>query len=152
MLIDQQQKPSETLPEYVQTFSDLLLKFSGLLPHQALDLVHITHFIRNLHNQKLQHYILGRNPTSVQNAIMLMQKKDAELKIIDGLHNNNLDHEIHNINLSQNDKPSDPGPCHACNGPHFIKDCNETTCLRCKSTSISYPIQMPQEMPLQLAL
>ena len=29
MLIDQQQKPSETLQEYVQTFSDLLLKSSG---------------------------------------------------------------------------------------------------------------------------
>ena len=85
MLIDQQQKPSETLQEYIQRFSDLLLKSSGLSPHQAKDLVHITHFIRNLHNQKLQHYILGKNPTSVQNAIMLVQNKDAELKIIEGL-------------------------------------------------------------------
>ena len=33
MLIDQQQKPSETLQEYVQRFSDLLLKSSGLPPH-----------------------------------------------------------------------------------------------------------------------
>ena len=32
MLIDQQQKPSETLQEYVQRLSDLLLKSSGLLP------------------------------------------------------------------------------------------------------------------------
>ena len=24
------------------------------------------------------------------------------------------------------------GPCHACNGPHFIKDCNESICNRCK--------------------
>ena len=71
MLIDQQQKPMETLQEYVQRFLDLLLKSSGLLPHQAKDLAHITHFICNLHNQKLQHYVLGKNPTSVQNAIML---------------------------------------------------------------------------------
>ena len=104
MLIDQQQKPSETLQKYVQRFSDLLLKSSGLLPHQAKDLAHITHFIRNLHNQKLQHYILGQNPTSVQNAIMLAQKKDAELKIIEGLHNHDSGHEIHNIYPSWNDK------------------------------------------------
>ena len=62
MFIDQQQKPSETLQEYVQRFLDLLLKSSGLSPHQAKDLVHITHFIRNLHNQKLQHYFLGKKP------------------------------------------------------------------------------------------
>ena len=61
-----------------------------------------------------------------------MQKKDAELKIIEELQNYNLDHEIHNINLSQNDKSSNPGPCYTCNGPHFIKDCDEATCLRCK--------------------
>ena len=64
-LIYQQQKCSETLQEYVQKFSDLLLMSSGLLPHQAKDLAHITHFICNLHNQKLQHYVLGTNPTSV---------------------------------------------------------------------------------------
>ena len=58
MLIDQQQTASETLQEYIQRFSDLLLKSSGLLPHQAKDLAHITHFIHNLHNQKLQHYML----------------------------------------------------------------------------------------------
>ena len=38
MLIDQQQKPSETLQEYVQIFSDVLLKSSRLLPHQAKDI------------------------------------------------------------------------------------------------------------------
>ena len=54
MLVDQQQKPIETLQEYVQTFSNLLPKSSGLLPHQAKDLAHITHIIGNLHNQKLQ--------------------------------------------------------------------------------------------------
>ena len=73
MLIDQ--KPTETLQEYVQNISDLLLKSSGLLLHQARDLALITHFIYNPHNQKLHHYVLGKNPTSVQNAITLVQKK-----------------------------------------------------------------------------
>ena len=63
MLIDQWQKPSETP--------------SGLLSHQAKDLAHTTHFIQNLHNQKLQHYVLGKNPTSVQHAIMLAQEKNT---------------------------------------------------------------------------
>ena len=62
------------------------------------------YFIRNLHNQKLQHYVLGKNPTSVQNAIMLVQKKDAELNTIEGLHNHDLGHEINNIYPSHNDK------------------------------------------------
>ena len=43
MLVDQQQKPSEILQEYVQRFSDLLLKSSRLLLHQAKDLGYITH-------------------------------------------------------------------------------------------------------------
>ena len=89
MLIDQQQKPSKTLQEYIQRFLDLLLSSSGLFPHQAKDLACITYFIRNLHNQKLQHY-----PTSVQNAITLAQKKDAELKVIEGLHSNDLDKKL----------------------------------------------------------
>ena len=59
MLIEQQLKPSETLQEYIQRFSDLLLKSSGLLPYQAKNLAPITHFIRNLHNQRLQYYVLG---------------------------------------------------------------------------------------------
>ena len=75
MLIDQQQRPTDTLQECVQIFSDLLSKSSSILPHQAKDLAHITHFICNLHNQKLQHYVLGKSPTSVQNAITLAQKK-----------------------------------------------------------------------------
>ena len=61
------------------------------LPHLAKDLGNIMYFVKNLHNQKLQHYVLGKNPTSVQNAITLAQKKDAELKIIEGLHSNDLD-------------------------------------------------------------
>ena len=100
--------------------------------HQAKDSVHITHFIRNLHNQKLKHYLLGKNPTSVQNAIILAQKKDAELKIIGGLHSHDSGHEINNIYPSHNDKSNNIRPCHTCNGPHFIKACNETMCLRCK--------------------
>ena len=119
------------MQEYIQRFSDLLLKSSGLLPHHAKDLAHITCFIRNLHNQKL-HYILGKNPISVQNTITLGQKKDTELKIIQGLHNHDLSHEINNIYPSQIDKPNKIGPCHAYNGPPFIKDCDETMRLRCK--------------------
>ena len=87
MVLDQQQKSTETLLGYVQKFLDLLLKSSSLLPYQIKDLAHIMHFIYNLHNQKLQHYVLGKNPTSVQNAITLAEKKDAELHIIDGSHN-----------------------------------------------------------------
>ena len=112
MLIDQQQKPSKTLQEYVQRFSDLLLKSSGLLPNQAKDLVHITHFIRNLHNQKLQHYVLGKKQTSVQNFITLAQKKDAELRIIEGLHNHDSGHKINNIYTKHNKNPIKIGPCH----------------------------------------
>ena len=84
MLIDQQEQ-TEILQEYVQRFSDLLLTSNGLLPHQAEDLAWLTYFICNLHNQKLQHYVLGKSPTSVQNAITLAQKKDVELCIIEGL-------------------------------------------------------------------
>ena len=39
-----------------------------------------------------------------------MQKKDADLKIIEGLHSNDLDQEVHNINISQTDKPINHGP------------------------------------------
>ena len=75
MLIDEQQKPSETLQEYIQRFLDLLLKSSGLLPHQAKrPSIHYAFY------QKLQHYVLGKNPTSVKNAFTLAHKKDAELK------------------------------------------------------------------------
>ena len=86
MVIDQQQTATETLQKYIERYLDLLLKSSSSVPHQTKDLAHITHFIHNLHNQKLQHYVLGKNPTSDQNAIMLAQKKDAELHIIEGLH------------------------------------------------------------------
>ena len=101
MLIYQQQKPTETLQEYVQRSADLLLKSSRLLPHQAKDLANIMHFICNLHNQKLQHYVLGKNSTSVQNAITVAQKKDAELCITEGLHNHDQEHKINHISNKQ---------------------------------------------------
>ena len=63
---------------------------------------------------------------------MLVQKKDTELKIIEGLHSNDLDQEVHNIHRSQTDKPTNPGTCHTCNGPHFIKVCDDTICLKYK--------------------
>ena len=138
MLINQQHKPSGTLQGYVQRFSDLLLKSSGLLPHQAKDLAHITNFIGNLHNQKLQHYIRGKNPTLVQNAITLAQKKDAELKIIEGLYNHDSGHDINNIYPSWNEKCNKTGPCHTCNGPNFVTDCDEIMCCRCKPNIINH--------------
>ena len=49
MLTDQPQEPTETLQEYIKN-SNLLFTSSGLLPHQAKDLAHITQFICNLHN------------------------------------------------------------------------------------------------------
>ena len=133
MLINQQQKLIETLQEYVQIFSDLLLKSSGLLPYQAMDLANITYFIYNLHNQKLQHYVLGKNQTSVHNPITLAQKKDVELCIIEGLHNHDPDHKINNISNKQyKSQNSTTGPCHRCGDPHLIKDCENSVCKRCK--------------------
>ena len=94
MLIDQQQKSTETLQEYVQRFSDLLIKSSGSLPHHANDLAHIMY-------QKLQHNVLDKNPTSVQNSITIAQKKDAELCIIEGLHNHDPENEINHLTNKQ---------------------------------------------------
>ena len=153
MLIDQQQRPSETLQEYIQRFSALLLKSSGLLQHQAKDIAHITHFIRNLHNQKLQHYVLGKNPTSVQNAIMLAQKKDAELRIIEGLYNHVSGHKINNIYPKHSNKPIDIEPCHTCNGSHLIKDCNGSTCGMCNlNLDIHAPSMCPRQHPFNKQL
>ena len=59
------------------------------------------HFICNLHNQKLQHFVLGKNPTSVQNTITLAQMKDAELCIAECLHNHDPEHEINHISNKQ---------------------------------------------------
>ena len=89
MLIDQQQKPSETLQEYIQKFSVPLIKISGLLPHQAKDLAHIIHFIHNLHNQKLWHYMLGEIQLQSE-CHYPSSEKDAELCIIGGLNNHYL--------------------------------------------------------------
>ena len=110
-----------SLQEYVQKFSNLCLKCSGLLLHQAKDLAHITHFISNLHNQMLQHHMSCKNPTSVQIAIASAQKKDVELCIIEGLHNHDSGHEINNIYNKQNDNHNNMGPCHTCNGPPTSK-------------------------------
>ena len=60
VLIDQQQKPSETLQEYVHRFSDLPLKSRDLLLHQVKALAYITHFIHILCNQKVQCCVLGK--------------------------------------------------------------------------------------------
>ena len=106
------------------------------------------HFIRKFHNQNLQHYVLGKNPTSVQNAIMLAQKKDAELRIIERLHNHDSDHEINNIYTKHNDIPINMGPCHACSGPHLIKDCKESTYGRCKPNLNTHHLSALENAPL----
>ena len=91
------------------------------------------HFICNLYNQKLQHYVLGKNPASVQNAITLAQKKDAELCIIEGLHKHDPEHKINIISYKQyQSQNSNTEPCHGCSGPHLIKDCENSVCKRCK--------------------
>ena len=62
---------------------------------------------------------------------MLAPQKDAELCIMEGLHNHNSGHEINNIYPKHNDKPINIGPCHACNALTLIKDCNKSTYGRC---------------------
>ena len=51
----------------------------------------------NLYNPKIATLILGKSSTSVQNAIRLAQKKDAELCIIEGLHSHESGHEINKL-------------------------------------------------------
>ena len=70
--------------------------------------------------------MLRKNLTSVQNAITLTQKRDVELCIIEGLHNHDSGHKVNNIYNKQNDSPNNMGPYHACNGPHLVKDCEES--------------------------
>ena len=78
----------------------------------------------------------------------LAQKKDPELRIIEGLHNHNSGHEINNIYPKHSDKPINIGPCHACNGPHLIKDCNEPKCGRCKLNLDNHtPYKFPRKYP-----
>ena len=138
MLIDQQQKPYETLQECVQWFSDILWKFSSLLLHQAKDPAHITHFIHNLHSQKLQHYVLSQNPTLIQNIINLAQK-DTELHIIEGLHNHNPVHEINYIsnNKQYHGKSSGLWPGHGCLGAHLIMDWKNSVCKKWTWTQVT---------------
>ena len=74
--------------------------------------------------------MLGKNPTSVKNAITLAQKKDAELCIIEDLHNHVPEHKINHIsNKLYQGKSSSPKCCHGCSGPHLIRDC-KVSCAR----------------------
>ena len=76
--------------------------------------------------------MLGKNSTSVQTAITPVQKKDVELCIIEGLHNDDPGHEVNNIYNKQNEHQNSMGPCLGCNSPHQIKDCEDSICKRCK--------------------
>ena len=107
------------------------------------------HFIHNLHNQKLQHYGLGKLPTSVKNATTLAQKKDCELCIIEGLHNCDPGHEINHISNKQyQSQNSETGPCHVCSGPHLIRDSENSVCKRCKPNLGNHvPARCPRRKP-----
>ena len=61
-----------------------------------------------------------------------MQKKDVELHIIEGLHKYDSGHKVKNMYDKQNNNENNMGPCHACNGQHLVKDCEESICKRCK--------------------
>ena len=64
---------------------------------------------------------------------MLAKKKDAELSIIKGLHSHDWGHEVNDIYPKQTSKQINIEPCHTCNGPHLVKDCNKSTSSsRCK--------------------
>ena len=51
MLIDQQQKPNETLQDYVQRFPDLLLKSSGLILYQGIPTSHNAFYMQFLQSK-----------------------------------------------------------------------------------------------------
>ena len=122
MLIDWQQTATETLQGYVQRFFGPTNQIQWLTTASGKRFWLILHyFICNLHNQKLQHYVLSKNPNSVQNAITLAQKKGVELCIIEGLHSHDSDHEINNI-TNKNDDQNNMGPL-PCSAPH-VRGCN----------------------------
>ena len=92
--------------------------------------------------------MLGKDPTSVQNAITLAQKKDAELHIIEGSHNHDPEHEVYSIsNKYYQNQNSDTGPCHGCSGP-YLKDCEIWVHKRCKPNLDNYvPARCPKRKP-----
>ena len=136
-------KPTEMLWEYLQKFSDLLLKSSGLLLHQAKDLAYITHFICNLHNLQL----CVRYKPNLSSEHHLAQKKDSELCIIEGLYNHDPEHKINNISNKQYQN-SNTGPFHGYNSSHLKKDCEDLVCKRCKPNSDNHsPARSPRKRP-----
>ena len=40
--------------------------------------------------------------------------------------------KCHSIYNNQTDNKNDMGPCHVCNGPHLVRDCNASICNRCR--------------------
>ena len=130
-------------------FKDFQTHSSGLLLHQAKDLAHKMHFICKLHNQKLQHYVLGKTSTSVQNAITLAQKKNAELLIIEGLHNHDPEHKTNQIcNKKYQSQNCNLGPCHGCSGPYLIRYCENSACKKCQpNLSNHFPARCSSRKP-----
>ena len=94
--------------------------------------------------------MLGKIPSSVQNAITLAQKKDTELCMIQGLHNHDPKHKINYISSIKqyHSKSSGPRPCHGCNGPHLIRDCENSVCKKCKLNADNHvPARCPNRKP-----
>ena len=144
VLTDQQQKPTETARICTKSFGPTQIQQS--LPHQAKDLAHITHFICNLLNQKLQHYMFGKNPTSVQNAIMLEQKRMWNYSLFKAYIIMIQDTKLTTFIINKNDNQNNMGPCHVCNCPHLVKDCEESICKRCKPNLDSHtPARCPRK-------
>ena len=81
----------------------------------------------------------------MQHTIILAQKKDVELCIIEGLHNHDRVHENNHIcNNQYQSQNSNPGLCHGCSGPHLVRECKNSVCKRCKPNLDSHvPARCP---------
>ena len=62
------------------------------------------------------YYGIRVNIWLIQDAITLVQKKDAELCIIEGLHDHDPRHEVNNIYNKQNENQNNMWSFSACNG------------------------------------
>ena len=98
--------------------------------------------------------MLGRNPTSLQNAITIVQKGDPELHVIEGLYNHDPEHKINHIsNKKYHSQISNSGPCHGCSVPHLIRDCKNSVCKRCKPDVDNHvPVQCPKHVLCQTTM
>ena len=108
----------------------------------------ITHFIYNVYKQMLQHYMLGKNPSSAQSAIVLAQKKMQNLALL--VYTVLIQvMELATLIISNIINQNNMGPFHACSGPHLVRDCNESICNRCRPNLDSHtPAKCIRKRPL----